>query len=288
MPSIHEGFYGDSRLADAFFKLQRQAFPSLDLEEAHRRGLLDEQVVPFGIFDDESHALSILNATSMELIVDGRSLKGLQIGTVATAPSCRGQGLSSRLLHHVLQRYEGTTDLQFLFANETVLEFYPRFGFRPIREHDFHFVRQAPVVGFPFRRLGIDSASDAGILRGFFENRDVVSRRMGVVGHARLAELNCRYAFRNSLWYSGEWQAVLVASSSGGVLRVHDCICRPHNDRIFIDLGWPGITSVILEFVPDRYLGEFIPRPLPQAGFFVRGPFPKSLHPVRFPALAQT
>ncbi|WP_165778752.1 hypothetical protein [Leptospira perolatii] len=41
------------------------------------------------------------------------------------------------LMKDALSDYEGKVDLFFLFANESVLDFYPKFGFRKIEETIF-------------------------------------------------------------------------------------------------------------------------------------------------------
>ena len=47
-----------------------------------------------------------------------------------TRPGHRGRGLARRLMEEVLRDWSGRCDGMFLFANGTVLDFYPRFGFR--------------------------------------------------------------------------------------------------------------------------------------------------------------
>lgn len=44
-----------------------------------------------------------------------------------THPDYRGQGLAKKLLEHVIAKYEDQYDFLYLFANDTVLDFYPKF-----------------------------------------------------------------------------------------------------------------------------------------------------------------
>lgn len=54
-----------------------------------------------------------------------------------THPNYRGQGLAKNLLNHVIAKYEDQYDFLYLFANDTVLDFYPKFGFERIEESSF-------------------------------------------------------------------------------------------------------------------------------------------------------
>ena len=65
----------------------------------------------------------------MNLIVNDKTVNGIQIGAVGTLPEYRNKGLSKYLMDLVLDKYQDSTDISFLFANETVTEFYPKFGF---------------------------------------------------------------------------------------------------------------------------------------------------------------
>lgn len=42
-----------------------------------------------------------------------------------THPDYRNQGLAAKLLNHIIGKYEKEYDYIYLFANETVLDFYP-------------------------------------------------------------------------------------------------------------------------------------------------------------------
>lgn len=54
-----------------------------------------------------------------------------------TKETYRDQGLSRRLIEEILKDYQGKVDMIFLFTNETVLEFYPKFGFSRVMEDSY-------------------------------------------------------------------------------------------------------------------------------------------------------
>lgn len=133
------GFYNDPVKANSFFDVQRAVYPHLDLEWACRQNLLQTHVIPFAIFNDEGRAVSILNATKMEVLIEGKALEAIQIGTVATLPEYRGRGLAGKLQRHVQNEFARRFDLIFLFANPSVVDFYPKFGFQRIRQTAYRY-----------------------------------------------------------------------------------------------------------------------------------------------------
>jgi predicted GNAT family N-acyltransferase len=63
-----------------------------------------------------------------KLQFSGKEYLALSIGAVATKEEHRGKGLSRILLEHILEKYKHVP--MYLYANETVLDFYPKFGFK--------------------------------------------------------------------------------------------------------------------------------------------------------------
>ncbi|WJH35851.1 GNAT family N-acetyltransferase [Paenibacillus sp. CC-CFT747] len=108
----------------------------LSFEEWYQAGGWDGRYVPYSFLEGHRLAANV-SVSRLELVMNGKRHKAVQIGTVMTAPECRGQGLAAALMREVLADYETECDVFYLFANRNVLEFYPRFGFRPIGQRQF-------------------------------------------------------------------------------------------------------------------------------------------------------
>jgi len=94
-------------------------------------GLWDENYESYAM-EDNVQIVSNICVYKTQLLADGRVCPALSIGAVATDAAYRSQGLSRTLMERILEKYKDRS--MYLFANETVLEFYPRFGFERIRE----------------------------------------------------------------------------------------------------------------------------------------------------------
>lgn len=99
----------------------------------------------FCIVGDDGRVLANASVWRMRLLVEGRELVGYQLGAVGCLPQVRGQGLARRAVQAALA-YCGSAPV-FLFANDSVLDFYPRFGFAPAPQTLFEAELQVEPVG---------------------------------------------------------------------------------------------------------------------------------------------
>ncbi len=113
-------------LKSSFFGLGHATF-GLDYSQWDNFGYWDDTYVPYGI-EIAGEIVANVSISKSTLVVDGVTYKAAQIGGVMTAPYYRGQGLSRRLMNDVL-RDTSDMDVIYLFANHTVLDYYPKFGF---------------------------------------------------------------------------------------------------------------------------------------------------------------
>ena len=111
------------------------------LESWYRFGGWGDECVPYSLFD-YGQIVSHVTATTLTFALGQKRLHALQLGTVMTDPEYTGMGLSSWLIERVLADYENKVDFVFLYANDSVLDFYPRFGFHPVTE--YHVTLPAP------------------------------------------------------------------------------------------------------------------------------------------------
>ena len=73
----------------------------------------------------------------MRYVINGEAQNGYQIGAVATHREHRNRGLARRLVERVLAELDAPDQPVILFANPSVLDFYPRFGFRRLAQTRF-------------------------------------------------------------------------------------------------------------------------------------------------------
>ncbi len=109
-----------------------------------RQGLLGERYLPYALAE-EDRIVSNISVNVLDVLYDGAPRRYVQLGTVMSDPAFRGRGLSRRLMEKVLADWRGNCDMIYLYANDTVLDFYPKFGFERFIEHSqMYSLRPAP------------------------------------------------------------------------------------------------------------------------------------------------
>jgi predicted acetyltransferase len=105
----------------------------------------------------------------LEFIINGEKKSAIQIVTVMTYSNYRNRGLSASLMNKVLEEYENKSDFIYLFANQNVLEFYPKFGFKSVNEYQFsleYSPNQSDLIGI--RKLDGKNIDDLNFIYQVF------------------------------------------------------------------------------------------------------------------------
>ncbi len=144
----------------AFDALATQVF-GLSFEEWHKAGYWTGRYLPYTLFDG-SRAVANVSVNRMSFCYAGRRREYIQLGTVMTAPGYRGQGLGRFLMETVLDEWAPRCDGFYLFANKSALDFYPKFGFSRMPQHQ----TALPVVPRPgrARKMEWNSERDRALL----------------------------------------------------------------------------------------------------------------------------
>ena len=272
-------------LRAAYNALTQETY-GFSFEPWYQAGYWGDAHVPYTLFDG-GRAVSNVSVNRMELLLDGQARSCVQLGTVMTGPAYRGRGLSRRLMEAVLAEWAGET--VFLFANESVLEFYPRFGFQKKAQ-----VRFSMDLGRPRgwgRRLDMASAGDRELLLRHYKKTNPFSKIQTVNGE-NLMMFYCAGPMAECVFYLPDFDAIAVAEAEGDVLHCYDVYCAPGGSLpdILEALAPPGTRRVRLEFTPvDPAPFETSPVPDEEDAMFVlndTGIF--GWEPFLFPVISHT
>ena len=105
----------------------------INFERWYQAGFWGDNYIAYALLDGEK-VIANASITKSELVINEKTYQTIQIGTVMTAPDYQGKGLSRQLVERILTDYQNKVDFIYLFANETVLDFYPKFGFKRVDE----------------------------------------------------------------------------------------------------------------------------------------------------------
>lgn len=132
MERIVKGYCADDVLRRSFDALAQRTF-GLTFEDWYQNGFWEDDYVPYSVVVDSAVAANV-SVNRTDFVLDGEKKRFIQLGTVMTDERYRGRGMIRRLMAEVERDCAGKADGVYLFANDTVLDFYPKFGFRRAAE----------------------------------------------------------------------------------------------------------------------------------------------------------
>lgn len=281
-------------LRDSFNRLAHRTF-GIDFEAWYSQGFWDDRYDAYS-FVDGSEVVSNVSVSKLDWVWGGKRLRALHIGTVMTDEAYRGRGLCRRLLEHVLDKYDGQFDVIYLFANETVLDFYPKFGFKPLMESSFEYKISRKDISKDSSILHKLDMNDDRVLRrfaGIAAGRSPISRICGIIGGETIAAWYGIYMFRDCIYEVDGYDGLLViCEQNDDVLDVYDVLAGRLEgidfSRLFELIAGPEVRKVRLHFTPDLLNLETTCVPLEEGDrLFVKTATIMTNEPFKYPLTAQ-
>lgn len=234
-------------MRQSFNRLSQLCFEGLSLERWYQNGCWTDNSVPYTLFDGEQ-AVSNVFAHRMDFLLNGMPKCFVQLGTVMTHPDYRKQGLLRFLMERVLECWKDRCDGLFLYANETVLDFYPKFGFTQFPEWE----AQKPIVPKKgrVRKLDLACPDDRAVLLEKSQLPNPFSS-LALTGSNTTIQFHCDYFLSDNVYYLEDFDAVAVAEQQADTLFCYDIFGEngPLEEMLAI-LAAPGTTSLRLGFSP--------------------------------------
>lgn len=211
-------------LKESFNALVMKTF-KLDFRDWYNKGYWNDTYIPYSLVD-EGKIISNASINKMSIIINGKVYKGIQIGTVMTDENYRNQGLAKQLMLHIMKEHENTCDFMYLFANDTVLDFYPKFGFKRLNESEFSLdLAKSSIeikIDAKIKQLSIDN--DLELLEKYAKNRHVNSMILDVVHNESLLIFYFTIVFHEAIFYVEDLETIVLLEEDGDTLHIFDII----------------------------------------------------------------
>jgi predicted N-acetyltransferase YhbS len=239
----------------------------------------------------DNQIVSTVGRSAMRFVINGEERSGYQLGAVATRPGHRNRGLARLLMNKVLGELDAPDQPVILFANPSVLDFYPRFGFRRLSQARFvgHVDLRpsgtfAPTLDLarPIDRAWLADHCASAIATGqHFAARDYYPAMLFNLTHRP------RTIIRLDLF-----GAVVIVQQDGNRLVIEDLLpTRPFRlkDALPYVCAKP-VRTLEFGFHPEAWWPNAESQALDDGGspLFTRGVAVDVEEPIRFPDLAQT
>ena len=208
----------------SFFQLAHDVF-TLDFSQWDALGYWTPMYKPH-CFIKDGYVVANVSVTFATMVIEGTTKKVAQIGTVMTAPQYRRQGFSKKLMDYVLDTYKDI-DLFYLFANDSVLHFYPCFGFKAVPQY----VSEVSLPTMPTRqtnvkKLDLHNASTRQFIYDRAKHRVPVSTKVGVLGNEDIVMFHALLAYDSALYYLPDFEAIIIGYEEEGAFELVDVIAK--------------------------------------------------------------
>lgn len=245
-------YRNNESLKESFNALAMKTF-ELDFRGWYNRGYWNDKYIPYS-FVDEGKVISNASVNKMSIIIDGKMYKGIQIGTVMTDENYRNKGLAKQLMQHIMKEYENTYDFMYLFANDTVLDFYPKFGFTRLHESEFSLdLAKSSIqrsIDAKVKQLTIEN--DLALIEKFAKNRHVNSMILDVENNESLLMFYFTLVFYEAIFYVEDLETIVLMEEEEDTLHIFDIISlnEPDVEAVLASIVNETTKKVIFNFTP--------------------------------------
>lgn len=227
---IKKIYKNDSEALASFNELTRNTF-GFDFVGWHAAGYFSDMYVPHVIIEN-GKVVSNVSVNKMQFDIGGVIKNYIQIGTVMTDNEHRGQGLNRRIMESILQEYAGKVEGIYLFGNDSVLNYYPKFGFVPCEEYEYYFSWKNESDVAPYSMEKVDMSDDTqaknvyAVMEDYFADPAVPNENDMMY----MSENLCLYHFwmdseyDENIYYLPECGAYVVGAVDDGKLYLYQII----------------------------------------------------------------
>lgn len=239
----------------------------------------------------DNQIVSTVGRSAMRFVINGEERSGYQLGAVATSPGHRNRGLARLLMNKVLGELDAPDQPLILFANPSVLDFYPRFGFRRLSQARFvGHVDVRPSDTFA-PRLDLARPIDRAWLADHCASAIAIGQRFAARDYYPAMLFNLTHRPRTIIRLD-LFGAVVIVQQDGNRLLIEDLLpTRPFRLKDALPyVCTKPVRTLEFGFHPEAWWPNAESQALDDGGspLFTRSVAVDVEEPIRFPDLAQT
>ena len=268
--NIMHGYRDDKHLRDSFNLLAEQTFDGLNFEGWYQNGFWGDNYDPHSIVID-GRVVSNVSVNRTDLVIGGKRYHILQLGTVMTDPEYRGRGFGRAIMAYIEEKY-ADADGVYLFGNDGVVDYYPKFGFRPAVEYAYS--KKVAMTGErKAAQVPMDGPEGWAKLSTAME-KSTFREGCKMVGNPQLIFFYVSQFMQEAVYHIPHLDAWVIAEPEDGILTIHNVFA---DEAVTIDdvaAAFGAVTELRLGFAPADPTGwEIAELREEDCNFFVKGSF---------------
>ncbi len=250
--SIVNNYREDDNLRNSFNKLAENIY-GLTFEPWYQNGYWTKKYIPYSIVDN-GEVVANISANPMKFIEKGSVKHYIQLGTVMTDKAYRNQGLSRKLMENILKDYKEKVDGIYLFANDSVLDFYPKFGFKKSKEYQY--VKTVDNKGkMKATKILMDNKRSRDVLESAI-NRSINHSEFEMVENPELILFHILNFMKDCVYYIEKLDTYVIVEIEGEELFIHNVFSENETDiDSIVDSFGNSVKKVTLGFTPNHANG---------------------------------
>lgn len=283
---VVKNYRDNKELRESFNKLAEATF-GLNFEGWYQTGYWGDNYNPYSIVID-GEVVSNVSVNKTNMLVNGEIKHFIQLGTVMTSELYRNRGYIRMIMNEILSDYSEIVDGMYLFANDSVCEFYPKFGFVQSKEY-YHTKKVNNVDESNMRKCVMDNPEAWKQLERVME-QNAFRGNFDMVENNGLIMFYVTQFMNEDVYYHEESDTFVVMEVEERGVFIHNIFSTTLNkmDDVLKLLG-KEIDSVTLGFTPlNSEVYEVNELKEDDCTFFIRGEEMKILEEKKFriPSLA--
>ena len=268
MLTIVKSYRDNEQLRSSFNRLAKATF-GLDFEPWYQKGFWTDDYNPYSVvLDGEVVANVSVNRTDM--LIGGERRKLYQLGTVMTDEAHRNRGYIREVMAEI-EKDITDADGVYLFGNDAVLEFYPKFGF--VQGTEYLYTKAVEQDGkCSMERVRMDGPAGWIRLRMAMDKSEFETA-CTMMDNPGLIFFYAAQFMQDCVYYDRRLDAWAIAEMEDGELLLHN-VFAPAGVTLQAVIAAFGaqVRRVTLGFAPKDPAGfECAPYHEEDCTFFVRG-----------------
>ncbi|MCS3554722.1 MULTISPECIES: GNAT family N-acetyltransferase [unclassified Sphingobacterium] len=250
--TLYIQYQSDDNLRKEFNKLKNEVW-EFDFENYYESGFWDDNCIIYSLFHD-NQIVAHTTVSTLETIAGNEHIVLAQLGMVMTRPDYQKQGLSRYLMERIQQDYKEKVNGMFLFANDSVLDFYPKFNFSPVHEFQASAQIKFSASSHLVTKLNLDDFDQRKLLESYANNSiptsSLYSKNFGLTFFYCYAYPD--FGFKDAVYYIESLKTIAIAQKEENTLTILQLFQMEQQnlDNIIHALATPEIDTVVFGFSP--------------------------------------
>lgn len=239
----------NQKLRQSFNALSEKTF-GLNFDPWYENGYWGEQYIPHVLLDRD-RVVANVSVNIIDTLWKNQSKRYIQLGTVMTDCEYRQRGLSRWLIERILETYKEECDAIYLFANDSVLDFYPKFGFVKRNQYQCQ-IPIIPKVG-QLRLLDMSSKEDKALLIEKYRKSNPFSA-LPMEENVGLLMFYCSQFLKDNVYYIEKYDAIVIMEQEDENMICYDIFCDANNDleNLLSTIARAQTKNILLGFTPKK------------------------------------